>query len=92
MGVGNWWVGRLIKELNKRLIPLAMNSLLVAVNNVHAALHHIQTLIYVAAHSKDTPKHLQEAGVGAGRGGTTAVGSASRSHIWRRSVTSSWSL
>jgi Co/Zn/Cd efflux system component len=44
------------------------------------------------AHSKDTPEHLQEAGVGAG-GGTTTAGSASRSHIRRRrNVVMDWRL
>jgi hypothetical protein len=48
----------------------------------------------VTAHGKDTLEHLQESRVGAGGGGvTTAAGSASRSHIWRRrSATASWIL
>jgi hypothetical protein len=74
----------LLGELNKRLIPLTVNNLLVVVNNVDVALHHVHTLICVAEHSKDTLKHLQEVGVGAGGGGTTSVGSESRSHIQGR--------
>jgi hypothetical protein len=52
-------------------------------------------LVGVVVHDKDTPKHLQEVRVGArGGGGTTTVGSASRSHSWRRgrSVISPWIL
>jgi hypothetical protein len=46
-------------------------------------------------HGEDTPKYLQEARVGArGGGGTIAMGSASRSHNWRRrrSAMASWIL
>jgi hypothetical protein len=78
-------VDRLVWKLNKRLIPLTMNDLLVVVNNVKAVLHHILALICVTAHSKDTPKHLQEIGVGVGGGGgNTTTSCISRSHIWRR--------
>jgi hypothetical protein len=71
-----------------------VNDILVAVNNVEVALHHIHALICAMAHSKDTLKHFQETGVGAGEGGgTTATGSASMSHIWkRRNVMTSWTF
>jgi hypothetical protein len=56
---------------------LTVNDLLVAANNLHALLHHINTLIGAGAHGKDTLEHLQKAGVGtSGGGGTTATGSA----------------
>jgi hypothetical protein len=71
-----------------------MNDLLIAVNNVEVGLHHIHVLICALTHGKDTSEHLQEPEVDAeGGGGTTAMGSASRSHIWRRrSATTSWIL
>jgi hypothetical protein len=77
-----------------RLIPLAVNNLLVVRWNVHAVLHHIHALICVMAHSKDTSEHLQEAEVGAGGGGgTTTAGSVRRSYIQRRrGVAVDWSL
>jgi hypothetical protein len=84
-----------IRELKKRLIPLTVNNLLVTAGNLHALLNDIQLLIGAAAHGEDTPEHLQEARVGAtGGGGTTTVGSASRSHSWRRrrSEVSPWIL
>jgi tartrate dehydratase alpha subunit/fumarate hydratase class I-like protein len=75
-------VDRLLGELNKWLIPLAVNNLLVHLKNVDAAIHDINMLICAATHRKDTPEHLQEIGVGArGVGGTTTMGSVSRSHI-----------
>jgi hypothetical protein len=40
-----------------------MNDLLVAADNLHALLHHIQMLIGAAAHGEDTSEHLQEAAV-----------------------------
>jgi hypothetical protein len=81
-------------ELNDGFIPLTMNDHLIAMNNVKVGLHHIHVLICVMTHGKDPPEHLQEPGVGArGEGCTTAAGSASRSHIWRRrSATTTWTL
>jgi hypothetical protein len=73
-----------------------VNDVLVAAKNVEVLLHHIHTLICAMAHSKDTPEHVQETGVGAGGGGgggTTTAGSVSRSHNWRRrSAMASWIL
>jgi hypothetical protein len=87
-GDGHVW------KLNQGLIPLIVNDLLIAMNNVKSGLHHIHALICVTSHDKDTLEHLQEPRVGAGGGGgTTVVGSVSRSHIWRRrSATASWIL
>jgi hypothetical protein len=70
-----------------------VNNLLVVVKNVHAVLHHIYALICVTTHSKDISEHLQEARVGAGGGGTTAVGNTRRSYSWRRrGLATGWSL
>jgi hypothetical protein len=84
------------RELMEWLIPLTVNDLLVAADNLHALLYHIQTLIGAAAHGEDTSKHLQGPGVGAGGGGggITTSGSVSRSHNWRRrrSMMSHWIL
>jgi hypothetical protein len=87
-------VDGLIWELNEGLILLIVNDLLIAVNNVEAGLHHIHALICVMTHGKDLLEHLQEPEVGAGGGGgTTAMGSTSRSRIWRRrSAIASWIL
>jgi hypothetical protein len=58
-----------------------MDNLLVVLNFLKASLHHIHTLIRMAAHSEYALEHLQEAKVGArGGGGTTTVGSARMSH------------
>jgi hypothetical protein len=95
IGVDDRWIDGHVGELKKRLIPLIVNDLLVAVDNQHALLYHIQTLIYEAAHVEDTLEHLQESGDGARGGvGTTTVGSVSRSHSWRRrrSAMSPWIL
>jgi hypothetical protein len=63
-----------IRELLERLISLAVNNLLVAPHNLKVLIHHIQMLISAPACGKDTPKHLQDAGVGSwSRGGTTTV-------------------
>jgi hypothetical protein len=59
---------------------MTMNDLLVAADNLRVLLYHVQTLIGVTTHGEDTLKYLQEARVGAGGGGTTTIGSASRSH------------
>jgi hypothetical protein len=81
IGVGDGWKDRDVRELKKWLIPLAVNDLLVAPNNLQALLHDIHVLIHAPAHSKYASKHLQKARVGAGgRGGTTATSSARRSH------------
>jgi hypothetical protein len=45
-------------ELLERLIPLAVNNLLVALHNLKALIHHIQTLISAPACGKDTSEHL----------------------------------
>jgi hypothetical protein len=75
------WEDRDIEELLERLIPLAVNNLLVVPHNLKALIHHIQTLISASACGKDTSEHLQDAGVGSrSRGGTTTVGSARRSN------------
>jgi hypothetical protein len=58
IGVGDEWVDGYIGELKKRLIPLTMNNLLVAVDNLHALLNEIQTLISAAAHGEDTSEHF----------------------------------
>jgi hypothetical protein len=69
-----------------------MNNLLVAPHNLKALIHHIQTLISASACGKDTLEHLQDAGVGSrSGGGTTTVGSASRSSR-RTSTRSPWIL
>jgi hypothetical protein len=79
------WVDRHVMELKKWLILLTVNDLLVAVNNLKALFQHIHALICAMAHGEDTLEHLQEARVGDGGGGDTiAVGSASKSHSWRR--------
>jgi hypothetical protein len=86
---------RHVRELKEWLITLTVNDLLVAADNLHALLYHIQTLIGTAAYGEDTLEHLQEPGVGAGGGGgTTTLGSVSRSHNWRRrrSTMSPWIL
>jgi hypothetical protein len=65
-----------IGELIERLIPLAMNNLLIAPHNLKTLIHHIQTLISATACGKDTLEHLQDVGVGSrSGGGTTTVGS-----------------
>jgi hypothetical protein len=54
IGVGDGWVNEHIRELKKWLIPLTMNNLLVAADNLHALLNDIQTLISATAHGEDT--------------------------------------
>jgi hypothetical protein len=85
-----------VRELLERLIPLAVNNLLVAPHNLWALIHHIQTLISALTCGKDTLEHLQDAEVGSRSGGGTAtVGSArwscSRSS-GRTSTRSPWIL
>jgi hypothetical protein len=41
VGVGDGWEDRDIGELLERLIPLAVNNLLVAPHNLKAPIHHI---------------------------------------------------
>jgi hypothetical protein len=69
-----------VEELLERLIPLAVNNLLVVLHNLQSLLYDIQALIRVMTHRKDASEHLQKIIVGAGgRRGTTATGSVRRS-------------
>jgi hypothetical protein len=93
VGVRDGWEDRDVGELLERLVPLAVNNLLVASHNLKALIHHIQTLISALVCGKDTPEHLQNAGVGSmSRGGTTTAGSARRSSSRRTSMRSPWIL
>jgi hypothetical protein len=77
VGGGDGWEDRNVGKLQERLIPLAMNDLLVAPHNLQVLLHDIQELIRALTHHKDASEHLQKVIIGAGgRRGTTAVGSA----------------
>jgi hypothetical protein len=78
---GQGRVGRQdVGELKEQLIPLTINSLLVASHNLKALLQHIQALICSPTHSKYVSEHLHNTSVGAGDGGgTTAAGSVRRS-------------
>jgi hypothetical protein len=58
LGIGGGGVDGHVWKLNEGLIPLTMNDLLIAVNNVEVHLHHIHALIYAMAHGKDTLEHL----------------------------------
>jgi hypothetical protein len=72
-----------------------MNNLLIAPHNLKALVHHIQTLISVPTCGKDTPEHLQDAGVGSrSKGGTTTAGSARSSNrsSRRTSMRNPWIL
>jgi hypothetical protein len=92
VGVGDGWEDRDVGELLEQLVPLAVNNLLVALHNLKALIHHIRTLISAPACGKDTPEHLQDAGVGSrSRGATTIVGSARRSSR-RTNTRSPWIL
>jgi hypothetical protein len=72
IGVINWRVDGHVRELKKWLIPLTVNDLLVALDDLNALLHHLCELIYAMTHGKYTPEHLQDGGIGArGGGGTT---------------------
>jgi hypothetical protein len=74
---GDGWDDRNIGKLQERLIPLAMNDLLVAPQNLQVLLHDFQALIRAPTHRKDASEHLQKVVVGArGRRGTTTTGSA----------------
>jgi hypothetical protein len=94
--VGDGREDRDVEELLERLVPLAVNNLLVESHNLKALIHHIQMLISVPACGKDTPEHLQDARVGSkSRGGTTTAGSARRSSnrsSRRTSTRSPWIL
>jgi hypothetical protein len=69
-----------------------VNNLLVALHNLKALIHHIQTLISALACGKDTPEHLQDAGVGSrSERGTTTVGTVRRSSS-RTSMRTPWIL
>jgi hypothetical protein len=96
VGVGDGWEDRDVGELLERLIPLAMNNLLVAPHNLKVLFHHIQTLISAPACGKDTPEHLQDVGVGSrSGGGTTTVDSVRRTSSRssrRTSMRSPWIL
>jgi hypothetical protein len=92
VGIRDGWEGRVVRELLERLIPLAVNNLLVAPHNLKALIHHIQTLISAPTCVKDTPEHLQDAGVRSrSGGGTNTVGTARRSSK-RTSMRSPWIL
>jgi hypothetical protein len=92
VGVRDGREDRDVRELLERLIPLAVNNLLVAPHNLKALIHHIQTLISAPTCGKDTPEHIQDVGVGSGsRGGTTTTGSVRRSSR-RTSVRNPWIL
>jgi hypothetical protein len=96
IGVGDGQEDRDVRELLERLIPLAMNNLLVASPNLKALIHHIQTLISALACGKDTPEHLQDAGVGSRSGGgtitTSSVRRSSSRSSRRTSTRSPWIL
>jgi hypothetical protein len=92
VGVGDRQEDRDVRELLERLVPLAVNNLLVVSHNLKVLIHHIQVLISVLACGKDTPEDLQDAGVGnRSRGGTTTAGSVRRSNR-RTSTRSLWIL
>jgi hypothetical protein len=96
IGVGDGREDRDNGELLERLVPLAVNNLLVAPHNLKALIHHIQMLISALACGKDTSEHLQDAGVGSrSGGGTTTTGSVRRSSSRssrRTSMRSPWIL
>jgi hypothetical protein len=91
IGVGDERDDRDIEELLERLIPLAVNNLLVVPHNLKTLIHHIQILISAPVYGKDILEHLQDARVGSrSRGGTTTTGSARSSR--RTSTRSPWIL
>jgi hypothetical protein len=94
VGIRDGREDRYVWKLQERLIPLAVNNLLVAPHNLKALIHHIHALIRELACGKDTPEHLQNARVGTrSRGGTTTAGSAGRSSSsGRTSTRSPWIL
>jgi uncharacterized membrane protein len=58
VGVGDGWEDRDVRELLERLIPLAVNNLLIALHNLKALIYHIQTLIGAPACGKNTPENI----------------------------------
>jgi hypothetical protein len=58
------WEDRDVGELIERFILLDVNNLLLALHNLKALIHYIQTLISAPTCGKDTPEHLQDVGVG----------------------------
>jgi hypothetical protein len=60
IGVRDRWEDTDVRKLKKRLIPLAMDNLLVASHNLKVLLHDIHALIRVPAHSKNASKHLRK--------------------------------
>jgi hypothetical protein len=69
VGVGDEREDRDVRELLERLIPLAVNNLLVVPHNLKVLIHHIQTLISAPTCVKDTPEHLQDVRVCSRSGG-----------------------
>jgi hypothetical protein len=45
---------RQVQELKKRIIPLTMDNLLIALNYLKSLIHHIQSLIRAMTHGKGT--------------------------------------
>jgi hypothetical protein len=58
IGVGDGWEDSNVEELLERLIPLAMNNLLIVPHNLYALLHDIQALIRSPTLRKDASEHL----------------------------------
>jgi hypothetical protein len=95
VGVRDMREDRYVRKLQERLVPLAMNVLLIAPHNLKALIQHIHTLIRALTCGKDTSEHLQDAAVGTRSGGdTTTAGSAGRSgsNSGRTSSSSPWFL
>jgi hypothetical protein len=89
VGVRDDWVDWVLGELNKRVIPLAVDDGLVLPKDVGAGLKSIHALVGTTTHGKDTPKHLQDAEVNTrGVRGTTTTGRVRRDYIWRGRGTS----
>jgi hypothetical protein len=58
-----------VGKLLERLIPLAVNNLLVTPHNLKTQIHHIQTLVSASACGKNTLEHLQDNKVDSMSGG-----------------------
>jgi hypothetical protein len=58
IGVGDEQEDMDVGELLERLVPLAMNNLLVTSHNLQAMLHDTQALIHALRHRKDASEHL----------------------------------
>jgi hypothetical protein len=83
--VGDGWVNQLLGELDKRVIPLTMNDVLVPPEDVGAVLMDIHALVGAMTHGEESMKHLQDAGVSSRGGrGTTIVGRVRRGYMQRR--------